>query len=136
MDWLFSTKEGRQQLLKTTQRDRLAIVTLRREHTFENLEAVKKEIGESISNLAPAGLSVTEIPFLSLGTDVGKRTICYEGTSEISGSYVVEEIEDAGHTYRRLIFMNNQFAIQSEARLKLCKEILIFAGDFKTYLKI
>lgn len=117
-DWLFSTKEGRQDLLKSTQRDRLAVVILRREHTFENLEAVKKEINDSVRNLAPIGPAANEIPFLSLGTDVGKRVICCEGTSEMSGAYVVEEIEDENSvTYRRLIFLNNQFTIQSEAKL-------------------
>lgn len=121
-DWLFSTKEGRQHLLKSTQRDRLAVVVLRREHKFDNMEAVKKEINDSVINLAPIGLGANEIPFLSLGSDVGKRLVCCEGTSEVSGAYVVEEIEDENSViYRRLLFLNNQFTIQSEARIKITK---------------
>ncbi|OXU27110.1 hypothetical protein TSAR_005725 [Trichomalopsis sarcophagae] len=118
MDWLFSTKEGRQQLLKSAQHDRLAIVILRRGQIFESLEAVKNELGDSIKNFAPAGLSKSQIPFLSLGSDIGQRKIIYEGKSDFSGQFVVEEIETESGLYRRLVFLNNQFVIQSEAKLK------------------
>ncbi|KAM0732130.1 eEF1A lysine and N-terminal methyltransferase-like protein [Formica fusca] len=122
MDWLFSTKEGRQQVLKSAQRDRLAIVTLRREHKFENWDAVKTELEDCVRNLAPAGLcGKNDIPFLSLGSDVGARTTCYEGKSDISGPFVVEEVEKDGHEFRRLVFLNNPYVIQSEARLKEAK---------------
>ncbi|XP_076661380.1 eEF1A lysine and N-terminal methyltransferase homolog isoform X1 [Halictus rubicundus] len=121
-DWLFSTKEGRQQVLKSAQRDRLAIVTLRREHKFESWDAVKTELEDCILNLAPEGLSSkNDIPFLSLGSDVGQRVICYEGKSELSGSFVIEEIERDGYEFRRLVFLSNPYVIQSEARLKQVK---------------
>ncbi|XP_017893172.1 methyltransferase-like protein 13 [Ceratina calcarata] len=121
-DWLFCTKEGRQQVLKSAQRDRLAIVTLCRDHKFESWDAVKSELEDCILNLAPEGLSgKCDIPFLSLGTDVGVRTKCYEGKSELSGPFVVEEIEKDGSEFRRLIFLNNPYVIQSEARLKQAK---------------
>ncbi|KAI4498610.1 hypothetical protein M0802_006316 [Mischocyttarus mexicanus] len=121
-DWWFSTKEGRQQVLESSQRDRLVIVTLRREHKFESWDAMKTELGDCIRNLAPVGLSdKSDIPYLSLNTDIGSRTICYEGESALSGSFVVEEIEEDGHTLRRLIFLKNQHMIQSEARLKEVK---------------
>lgn len=119
MDWLFCTKEGRQQVLKSAKHDRLAIVTLRREHKFESWDAVKTELQDCVRNLAPAGLSGKhDIPFLSLGSDVGARTTCYEGKSDISGPFVVEEVEKDGHEFRRLVFLNNPYVIQSEARLK------------------
>ncbi|KAL6440840.1 hypothetical protein ACFW04_003339 [Cataglyphis niger] len=122
MDWLFSTKEGRQQVLKSAQRDRLALVTLRREHKFESWDAVKTELEDCVRNLAPAGLcGKNDIPFLSLGSDVGARTICYEGKSDISGPFVVEEVAKDGHEFRRLVFLNNPYVIQSEARLKEAK---------------
>jgi hypothetical protein len=61
-----------------------------------------------------------QIPFLSVGSDVGKREICYRGRSQISGEFIVEEVEgDGGQLFRRLIFLSNQGVIQSEARLKL-----------------
>ncbi|XP_076625513.1 eEF1A lysine and N-terminal methyltransferase homolog [Colletes latitarsis] len=121
-DWLFSTKEGRQQVLKSVQRDRLAIVTLRREHKFESWDAVKSELEDCILNLAPEGLSgKNDIPFLSLGSDVGVRITCYEGKSDLSGPFVVEEVERDGYEFRRLVFLNNPYVIQSEARLKQAK---------------
>ncbi|KAG7203924.1 hypothetical protein KM043_016944 [Ampulex compressa] len=122
MDWLFSTKEGRQQVLKSTQKDRLAIVILRREHKFEGWDEVQNELQDCIYNLAPRGLSrKNDIPFLSLGSDVGTRTVCYEGKSNLSGPFVIEEIEKNGSEFRRLVFLNNPYVIQSEARLKQAK---------------
>ena len=121
-DWLFSTKEGRQQILKSAQRDRLAIVTLCREHKFESWDAVTSELQDCILNLAPEGLSGKgDIPFLSLGSDVGVRVTCYEGKSDLSGPFVVEEIEKDGYEFRRLVFLNNPYVIQTEARLKHVK---------------
>jgi hypothetical protein len=39
----------------------------------------------------------------------------------MSGDFIVEEVEgDGGQLFRRLIFLNNQGVIQSEACLKLC----------------
>ncbi|CAK9813196.1 eEF1A lysine and N-terminal methyltransferase homolog [Anthophora plagiata] len=117
-DWLFSTKEGRQQVLKSAERDRLAIVTLCREHKFESWDAIKNELEDCILNLAPEGLSrKNDIPFLSLGSDVGVRRTCYEGKSDLSGPFVVEEIERDGTEFRRLIFLDNPYVVQSEARL-------------------
>ncbi|XP_011875236.1 PREDICTED: methyltransferase-like protein 13 isoform X2 [Vollenhovia emeryi] len=121
-DWLFSTKEGRQQVLKSAQRDRLAIVTLRREHKYESWDAVKTELEDCVRNLAPAGLcGKNDIPFLSLGSDVGVRNVCYEGKSDISGPFIIEQVEKDGHEFRRLVFLNNPYVIQSEARLKEAK---------------
>ena len=124
-DWLFSTKEGRQQLLKSAQHDRLAIVILRRGQTFESLDAVKNELADSVKNFAPSGLSKTPIPCLSLGSDIGNRKILYQGNSKISGPFVIEETETENDLYRRLVFLNNQFVIQSEAKLKQGINILI-----------
>ncbi|XP_012273938.1 methyltransferase-like protein 13 isoform X2 [Orussus abietinus] len=122
-EWLFSTKEGRQQLLDTVQRDRLVIIIQRRECTFEGIDAVKRELEGSVRNFAPAGLGANvQIPYISLGDDTSSQKILYEGKSEISGPVVVEDVDDGkGSVSRRLIFLNNQFVIQSEARLKTTK---------------
>ncbi|KAJ8688488.1 hypothetical protein QAD02_024283 [Eretmocerus hayati] len=117
VDWIFGTKQGRQNLLSSVQYDRLAIVILRRGQHFSDLETIKSELGDSVKHFAPFALSGT-IPFLSLGSDIGNRKICYEGKSDFSGSFVVEEIETGDGLFRRLIFLNNQFVVQSEARLK------------------
>lgn len=57
-----------------------------------------------------------------MGNDVGKREIVYKGKSDLSGEFVVEDVLGADDdTFRRLIFLNNQFVIQSEAQLTLGK---------------
>lgn len=61
-----------------------------------------------------------------MGNDVGKREVIHKGHSELSGEFVVEDVLGADdETFRRLIFLNNQFVIQSEAQLK--------TGTFGTY---
>lgn len=59
-----------------------------------------------------------QIPFLSVGDDVGSRHIVHEGHSLMSGGFVVEEvIGDSKQKFRRLIFLNHKSAIQSEAKI-------------------
>ena len=42
----------------------------------------------------------------------------HEGYSELSGDYVVEDVDgDGGQKFRRLIFLSNKNVVQSEARL-------------------
>lgn len=80
---------------------------------------MKSELENCVLNLAPEGLSgITDIPFLSVGSHVGMRTTCYEGKSELSGPFVVEEIERDDREFRRLIFLDSPYVVQSEARLK------------------
>lgn len=117
VDWLFSTKEGRQQLLQSAQFNRLAVVILNRKQHFESLDLIKNELADSVKNLAPSGLGNSQIPFLSLGSDIGNRKIRFEGESRVSGKFVIEEVENDDGLFRRLIFLNNQFVVQSEAKL-------------------
>lgn len=42
----------------------------------------------------------------------------HEGVSEMSGGFVVEEILVDDQTFRRLIFLNNQAVVQSEAVMR------------------
>lgn len=99
---------------------------MRRDHKFENLEEVKAELETSVKQFAPKR-ELKDIPYLSLGADVGQRTICFEGNSDISGSFVIEDVEIDGHTHRRLVFLSNEFLTQSEARLKSGEFIDIFS---------
>lgn len=63
-----------------------------------------------------------QIPFLSLGSDVGHRKVQYEGHSEFSGDFVVEDVETENNDkYRRLYYLKSQLVIQSEAKLKTIK---------------
>ncbi|KAJ8933713.1 hypothetical protein NQ314_013843 [Rhamnusium bicolor] len=83
---------------------------------------VQKELAETVCNLAPSSLMKRKILFLSLGSDVGHRVVKYEGHSECSGDYVIEDVEtDNGEKFRRLYYMNSQLVIQSEAKIKTIK---------------
>lgn len=122
-EWLFATKQGRRKLLESAQHSRLAIVTMHRSQTYNSLDDVKVELNETVKSFAPKELKdSSKIPFLSLGSDVGSRKIVHKGTSEMSGDFLIEDVTvDDCKTYRRLIFLNNQSVIQSEALMKKVK---------------
>lgn len=65
---------------------------------------------------------------MSLGTDVGFRIEVHRGESKISGEYVIEEIPQKPGVdslcLRRLIFLSNQFLVQSEALVKIGMELV------------
>lgn len=42
----------------------------------------------------------------------------FEGCSPLSGAFVVEDVSVDGATHRRLVFLDNQMLVQSEAKLK------------------
>lgn len=119
-EWLFSTPQGRKKLLASAQHDRLAIVSMHRGQIYTTWEDVKFELSESIKNLAPSGVShQQQIPYLSLGSEVGNRETIFKGRSDLSGDYIVEEITgEDGKILRRLVFLSNQNVIQSEALVK------------------
>ena len=72
---------------------------------------------------------MSKVPFLSIGEDLGNRVVLYEGNSQLSGDYVVEDVDgDGGQKFRRLIFLNNKNVVQSEARLVTGK--LFFGAGF------
>jgi hypothetical protein len=56
IEWLFSTKQGREKLLASAGHDRLAVVSMSRGHAYTDMEAIKDEIGSCIKSLAPTGL--------------------------------------------------------------------------------
>jgi spermidine synthase len=131
-EWLFSTKQGRKKLLETAQHSRLAIVTMHRGQTYTSLEDLKIELNETVKSFAPKGLKDSgKIPFLSLGSDLGSRTVVFKGTSDVSGEFLVEDVtSDDKKTYRRLIFLNNQSVIQSEALMKPSKKKMVIDFSF------
>lgn len=119
-EWLFSTPQGRSKILSSAKFNRLSIVSMHRGHKYTSWEDVQEELSSSIRNLAPRGLKNQQIPFLSLGSDVGKRETIFQGKSNLSGDYIVEEITGQDNKiFRRLIFLSNQFVIQSEALVKV-----------------
>ncbi|KAJ8300922.1 hypothetical protein KUTeg_022441 [Tegillarca granosa] len=119
-EWLFSTDAGRQQIASSAGFDRVVIVTLNRKHQYQDLDSIKAELSTKVMELAPPGFKTgIQVPFLSVGVDIGCRIVQCEGCSDLSGQYVIEDVEsDRGETYRRLIFLTNQNIVQSEARFK------------------
>lgn len=62
---------------------------------------------------------------------MGKREIRYEGKSEFSGPFVIEDTTgDNGDIFRRLIFLQNQNVVQSEAKLKSSKYIHTYISKY------
>jgi len=122
-DWLYSSSEGRRELAASAKFQRLIVVHLGRDHQFPSLEHIQQELSSVVSSLQPKDLPPnTQIPFLSLGTQVDHRKEIHRDQSASTGEYVIEEVEeddDAGKKtlLRRLIFLSNPNVIQSEARL-------------------
>ena len=50
---MFSTVEGRVELRRSAGYERLLVVTLHREHTYDSLDSVKSELSEKVLELAP-----------------------------------------------------------------------------------
>uniref|UniRef100_UPI00398E9C36 eEF1A lysine and N-terminal methyltransferase n=1 Tax=Pristiophorus japonicus TaxID=55135 RepID=UPI00398E9C36 len=56
-----------------------------------------------------------KVPFLSVGGDIGVRTVQYR---DMSGEYVIEDVKgEDGNYFRHLVFLSNVNVVQSEAKL-------------------
>ncbi|XP_035229576.1 eEF1A lysine and N-terminal methyltransferase-like isoform X2 [Stegodyphus dumicola] len=118
-EWLFSSPQGRRELAASANCERLVVVHLLRNNVYTDLDEVKKDLSESVLELAPTSCKA-QVPILSLGNDVGKRDIKCCGKSDISGEYIIEDVGSGnGDMYRRLIFLCNPYSVQSEAKLIL-----------------
>lgn len=118
-EWLFGTEEGWKQLAVSACFRRLVVVALHRGQSYKGMEGIQAELSARVLELAPAGMPAHyQVPFLSVGGDIGVRTIRHQDHSPLSGDYVVEDVQgDNGHYFRRLIFLSSRNVVQSEARL-------------------
>ncbi|XP_070177056.1 eEF1A lysine and N-terminal methyltransferase-like isoform X2 [Littorina saxatilis] len=118
-DWMFSTDAGRKLLSESAGFERLVVVVLSREHEYESMDSIKAELSSKVMELAPPSHKKgVQVPFLSIGEDIGSRTVRHRGHSQMSGDYIVEDAEgEADQTFRRLVFLANQNLVQSEVRL-------------------
>ncbi|CAM5134141.1 unnamed protein product [Eretmochelys imbricata] len=118
-EWLFGTEAGRKQLAASAGFRRLITVALHRDQHYEGMEGIQAELSGKVMELAPPGLpSQQQVPFLSVGGDIGVRTIQHRDTSTMSGEYLIEDVKGDNMCYfRRLIFLSNRNVVQSEARL-------------------
>ncbi|XP_065195073.1 eEF1A lysine and N-terminal methyltransferase-like, partial [Sycon ciliatum] len=116
-EWMFSSSQGRQQLVENADFRRLVVVLLHRFHKYGSLAEIREELSGHVADLAPEG-GKGRFPVLSTGDDAGDRDVICTGSSEFSGDYVVEDfIAQSRHRHRRLIFLSNRNVVQSEARL-------------------
>lgn len=118
-EWLFGMEEGRKQLAASAGFRRLITVALHRGQQYEGMDSIQAELSARVMELAPAGMpSQQQVPFLSVGGDIGVRTIQHQDCSPLSGDYVIEDVQGDDKCYfRRLIFLSNRNVVQSEARL-------------------
>ncbi|XP_042318478.1 eEF1A lysine and N-terminal methyltransferase [Sceloporus undulatus] len=118
-EWLFGTEEGQKQLAASAGFWRLVTVGLHRDQQYKDMGTIQAELSEKVMELAPPGLPAQQqVPFLSVGGDIGIRTIRHRATSPWSGEYVIEDVKgDDARYFRRLIFLSNRNVVQSEARL-------------------
>lgn len=106
------------------EKDRIAIIVLRRNHDFKNWDEVKEELSPAVKNFAPPNLPPnTSIAFISLGPDVGRREILFECESKFNGRIAIEDAytDQEGVKFRRLVFLSNEFVVQSESQVKSVK---------------
>ncbi|XP_062857364.1 eEF1A lysine and N-terminal methyltransferase [Trichomycterus rosablanca] len=119
-DWLYGSAEGRAQLASSANFRRLIIVAMHRDQEYKDMQAVQSELSPMVMDLAPPGMPANhQVPFLSVGGDLGWREVVGRGVSDLTGKYSVEDVRgEDGHLYRRLIFMKNSQLVQSESRLR------------------
>ncbi|XP_061681831.1 eEF1A lysine and N-terminal methyltransferase [Syngnathoides biaculeatus] len=117
--WLYSSSEGRRQLAASANFRRLVIVAMHRNQEYSDMQAVQSELSPMVMDLAPPGMpNNQQVPFLSVGGDLGWREEVSRGVSEHSGEYCVENVRgEDGELYRRLVFLSNAALVQSESRL-------------------
>ena len=92
---------------------------------IENMEALAKarnccycEITAVVMKISvTVPLNFQQVPFLTVGNDVGKREVVFESGSAFDG-YVVEDVKmDDGFCHRRLVFKKSPNLVQSEFRI-------------------
>ncbi|XP_070688545.1 eEF1A lysine and N-terminal methyltransferase [Pempheris klunzingeri] len=117
--WLYSSSEGRRQLAASANFLRLVIVAMHRNQEYTDMQAVQSELSPMVMDLAPQSMPANQqVPFLSVGGDLGWREEVSRGVSELSGEYCVENVKgEDGELYRRLVFLSNAALVQSESRL-------------------
>uniref|UniRef100_A0A3P9IWT2 eEF1A lysine and N-terminal methyltransferase n=1 Tax=Oryzias latipes TaxID=8090 RepID=A0A3P9IWT2_ORYLA len=117
--WLYSSSEGRRQLAANANFRRLVIVAMHRNQEYTDMQAVQAELSPVVMDLAPPGMPANhQVPFLTVGGDLGWREEVFRGRSQLSGEYCVENVRgEDGEPYRRLVFLSNSALVQSESRL-------------------
>jgi len=102
-DQMFSTENGNFTLSKQAGFSRLIVAHLNHGHFFQDLESVKNQLSQKVIELAPVDCAnKNELPFLSIGSDIGKRYTTYRENGIIVEDYRVETNE----VYRQVVFQS------------------------------
>ncbi|XP_048833343.1 eEF1A lysine and N-terminal methyltransferase isoform X2 [Brienomyrus brachyistius] len=119
-DWLYGSAEGREQLARSANFRRLVVVAMHRDQEYADMQSVQSELSPMVMELAPCGMPANQqVPFLSVGGELGWREVVSRGVSTLSGEYSVEDVRgEDGFLYRRLVFLDNAGVVQSENRLR------------------
>ncbi|KAG5850025.1 hypothetical protein ANANG_G00077890 [Anguilla anguilla] len=119
-DWQYGSAEGRGQLASSAAFRRLVVVAMHRDQEYQDMQAVQSELSTMVMDLAPPGMPANQqVPFLSVGGELGWREVVSRGVSALSGGYSVEDVRgEDGQLYRRLVFLDNAGLVQSESRLR------------------
>jgi len=100
---MFCTEVGNYVLSKQAGFSRLIIAHLNHGHLFKDLEQVKAQLSQKVIDLAPIEcVNTNELPFLSIGADIGKRLTIYKENGIIVEDYKVETSE----VYRQVVFLS------------------------------
>ncbi|XP_072176738.1 eEF1A lysine and N-terminal methyltransferase-like [Diadema setosum] len=118
-EFLFVSDKGRGQLAEQAGFQRLVVVTLHRGHTYQSIDTIKAELSSKVMELAPGGMSKKlQVPFLSIGNDVGHREVKYQSAGSLNDEIIVEDVKgEDGDLYRQLVFSSNLNLVQSQAKL-------------------
>lgn len=124
-DYQFTSESGLAELAAQAQCRRLLAVRCNRPHVFPAMAELQSELSPIALYLTPADCGPADedlIPFLAVQHD-SEWEIVAQGELEVAGPFVVEERgaendEDADKfVWRRLLFLQNQHFVQTEARL-------------------
>ena len=55
-EWQFSSENGQRELAEVIGYKRLAIASLHRGHTYENIDQIKEELSQKVLDVAPPGM--------------------------------------------------------------------------------
>ncbi|VDD89539.1 unnamed protein product [Enterobius vermicularis] len=122
-EWLFATVKGRRFLRAKCGVDRLAIVCVHRNQTYDNFESVKKDLDTFIWHFnAEVGKETNDkISYLTIdgGTPVH---VVAKGETNVNGPWIVEEVVTNQKMYRRLTFLSSQNLLQTEVLVNINKK--------------
>ena len=124
-DYQFTSEAGLAELATQAQCRRLLAVRCNRPHVFPPMADLQNELSPIAMYLAPADCGPPDedpIPFMAVQHE-SDWTELERGALQVAGNFVVEEMpaEDEADSdkfvWRRLVFLENQHFIQTEAKL-------------------